>query len=457
MSHKKALALLLCMAWYHLANSQETSTVVGKDGWYFFRYERFEPKHKPDINTTLNLLEKANRLFKENDITVLFTITPLKIRLYPEFLPKEFQPHPAMLNNHSEALDKLRQSGAFVADQETAFKTSISENQEKLLFLRQDSHWTPAGAMLAAKTLRTTISQNPLLKNLLNSTPSTSFELTPGARPMYWRSRDLIPDLPKGSPPPAPEMISTFDVKPKNSTLMEDKAPPSITLIGSSFVAKITQFANATRYTLQHDLLDISIPGTQGPWVGMESYLNNAAFIANRPKLLIWEIPERDLANPPASPWRKAIYQRNEHEWLLATATQLSSSCLPAATKVSTQAKQFADAASAQDITLQKVRSSKASYFEFTFDKPLKPDEYLLAEMSTTEGGALRFELDTSSGKRTQWASQLPDDGKTYPVKANIPLSAGEVRQLRLYPGESAAVSLSAPRICQLNKPWLLN
>ena len=89
----------------------------------------------------------------------------------------------------------------------------------------------------------------------------------------------------------------------------------AITAIGSSFSNKNAGFPDALRYTLQRDLLDISIPVDQGPWVGMEAYLKDDAFKTRKPKLIIWEIPEREFRSPPNYKHRDARYIIDNNEW----------------------------------------------------------------------------------------------------------------------------------------------
>ena len=62
-------------------------------------------------------------------------------------------------------------------------------------------------------------------------------------------------------------------------------------------------------------VLDISIPVDQGPWVGLESYFRDDAFQTNKPKLIIWEIPERELRSPPNYKYRDTRYISDNNEW----------------------------------------------------------------------------------------------------------------------------------------------
>ena len=87
-------------------------------------------------------------------------------------------------------------------------------------------------------------------------------------------------------------------------------------MIGSSYTNKNSGFPDAIRYTLQRELLDISLPVDQGPWYGMDSYLRDEAFKTKKPKLIVWEIPEREFRSPPNNKYRDARYVIDNNEWL---------------------------------------------------------------------------------------------------------------------------------------------
>eukprot|EP00825_Cyclidium_porcatum_P010386 TRINITY_DN15309_c0_g1_i1.p1 TRINITY_DN15309_c0_g1~~TRINITY_DN15309_c0_g1_i1.p1 ORF type:complete len:157 (-),score=24.63 TRINITY_DN15309_c0_g1_i1:88-558(-) len=54
----------------------------------------------------------------------------------------------------------------------------------------------------------------------------------------------------------------------------------------------------------------------QGPWVGMDAYLRDDAFKSNPPKVIIWEIPERELRSPPNYKYRDTRYIIDNNEWV---------------------------------------------------------------------------------------------------------------------------------------------
>jgi hypothetical protein len=82
--------------------------------------------------------------------------------------------------------------------------------------------------------------------------------------------------------------------------------------------------ATAVTVILAKSMLNISIPVDQSPWVGMEAHLNDEAYKTTPPKLIIWEIPERELRSPPSAKFRDARYQIDHTEWQSRIAALLA-------------------------------------------------------------------------------------------------------------------------------------
>jgi alginate O-acetyltransferase complex protein AlgJ len=55
----------------------------------------------------------------------------------------------------------------------------------------------------------------------------------------------------------------------------------------------------------------------------MEAYLKDEAFKTNKPKLIIWEIPERELRSPPNAKFRDVRYVIDNNEWYSRIANLL--------------------------------------------------------------------------------------------------------------------------------------
>ncbi len=81
--------------------------------------------------------------------------------------------------------------------------------------------------------------------------------------------------------------------------LFGDAAAPQVTLVGSSYSANpLWNFAGALREALGEDIANLSKEGV-GPFPPMIQYLIGAELKQVKPRLVIWEIPERALIVKP--------------------------------------------------------------------------------------------------------------------------------------------------------------
>jgi alginate O-acetyltransferase complex protein AlgJ len=302
------------------AQAQDGSTVVvGKNNWLFTKYEFAHPSDAADTQATIQMLEKINKMFERKGIALALAIVPSKIRVNADQLPDGVKLDEYTAQKYENAVKSLKASGVNVVNLNQSFLNSPDREGEKSLFMRLDTHWSNSGAMLAAETIKAEIDANPILKAAWGATPEEKYTLTWNARSTPVRTRDLVRLLPSGSANYPPELVLQFKVKRDNESsagLLAGADATLITAIGSSYSNKNTGYPDALRYVLQRNILDISIPVDQGPWVGMESYLKDEAFKTTKPKMIIWEIPERELRSPPNYKHRDARYVIDNNDWL---------------------------------------------------------------------------------------------------------------------------------------------
>jgi alginate O-acetyltransferase complex protein AlgJ len=261
----------------------------------------------------------VNKLFERQGIALALVIVPSKIRIHADQLPEGKPLDSYTAEKYESAYSALRAGGVHVVNLNQTFLANPHRTSDTPLFLRLDTHWSPTGAMLAAETVKATINAVPALKTALAATPEVAYNLTWNTKKSITRYRDLVKYLPVEAQKVAPEQIRSFSVVRAQASqvgLQGAGDAVGITIIGSSYTNKTTGYPDGIRYTLQRDLLDISIPVDQGPWVGMETYLKDDAFKTNKPKLIIWEIPERELRSPPSAKFRDVRYVSDNNEWL---------------------------------------------------------------------------------------------------------------------------------------------
>jgi alginate O-acetyltransferase complex protein AlgJ len=300
--------------------------LIGKNDWLFTPYEFAQQSDAVDTQATVQLFQKANKLFERKGIALALVIVPSKIRIHSDQLPDDKPVDPYTAGKYDNAVKELRAGGVNVVSLNQAFLSSPHRGSDTPLFLRLDTHWSPSGAMLAAETIKATVDSAPALKAALQETPAVEYTLTYAKQKNITRARDLVRYLPKEQQTFAPEQILPFKVAraaASQAALQGTGDNVGITVIGSSYTNKNTGYPDAIRYVLQRELLDISIPVDQGPWVGMEAYLKDDAFKTNKPKLIIWEIPERELRSPPNAKFRDVRYVIDNNEWYVRIANLL--------------------------------------------------------------------------------------------------------------------------------------
>ena len=293
--------------------------VFGKDqGWLFTGYEYVKPADANDTQTTINDLIEASKLFRQNGVGLAILIVPSKIRIYADELPADRPIDAYNMAQYGKAVTALRAGGVNVVDLNTAYLGMADRKGDNLLYFHLDTHWTPKGALVAAETIKSTVMATPELKAAWAAAPEVKYNLAWSARAHPSRARDLVHYLKPGTASFPPERAKTFKVARETAStagLTGAGDAVGVTVIGSSYTDAGTGYPDAVRYELQRDVLDLSLPVDQGPWSGMAAYLKNE-FKASKPKLVIWEIPERDLHSPPAAKWREARYQIDNATWL---------------------------------------------------------------------------------------------------------------------------------------------
>jgi len=322
-------ALAASLAFCSMASMAQTTTssaLVGKNDWLFTRYEFATPDDASDTQASIQSFSKINKAFEQKGIALALVIVPSKITIHSEQLPDTHTLDTYTTGKYASAVTSLQAAGVRVVDLKQPFLASPHRTSDTPLFLRLDTHWSHTGSFLAAETIKAEIEKTPALKTALAATPPEKYTLTWNSAKKAVRTRDLVKLLPQGSPVYPPETVLQFKVDRVSESkvgLTDDVNNTQITVIGSSYSNKNTGYPDALRYTLQRNVLDISIPVDQGPWVGMEAYLSDDAFKTHPPKLIIWEIPERELRSPPNYKFRDTRYIIDNQEWFSRVAALL--------------------------------------------------------------------------------------------------------------------------------------
>lgn len=453
---KRFFVLLLVACASIPVRAAEPPGFIGKNEWLFYRYEFADPADAQDTQASLQLLQKINKLFERKGIALALVIVPSKVRIYADQLPAGMKLSAYTDEKYDSIAKTLRAGHVNVVDLNRPFLNSALRIGDTPLFLRLDTHWAPSGVVLAAETVKAAIDASPVLKAALAATPEEKYTLTWAKQKVNKKERDLIRYLPPNSPVFAPEQVLPFKVVRTRATkadLLNTGDEVGITAIGSSYSAAVSGFPDGLRYALQRDILNISIPVTQGPWVGMESYLRDAAFQTKKPKLIIWEIPEREMRSPPNYQFREARYISDNSEWLLRIAALAEDVCEPSPVKVTlVPGGLVANAASLQQGGFSAAATKDGDFVEMQFDAPLERLDYLVATISNKDAIDHVFEAFGDQLASRKFVVPVADDGGAHRIKLPLPPAASGTKgftKARIFPGAGAGFSVKDVRICR--------
>lgn len=426
--------------------------ILGKDQWLFYRYEISDGADEAATGQTMDLIQRFNKVLTSNGITMAVAMVPIKMRIYAEYLPDDVKMTPYMEGNYGRMENTLRQGGVHVLNLNTPFLSSPLRSGGAPLFYRLDTHWSLTGAMVAAEAVKAGIEGDATLKRAYAATQQQGYSIAYGKRKIPSAGRDLIGQLPPNSIKFSYEQVTPVSVlrgQPGTGGLLGGSDATGISVLGSSYSKDWTGFADALRYVLQRDIFSMGVGADQGSWIGMESYLRDDAFQTRPPKLLIWEMPERDMKAPPDYKYRDARYLSNNTEWLLRVSALVQTKCTASphvARIVSTGLAARHAPSKGQPFT--SGPTTDGDFLEIEFDRPLDRMDYLSSRIATNGSRTLVVEgVGEGSGHRLSF--EVAGDGQPHMLKTPLLFPKGGVSRIRLFPGKTTGFSMENLQVCR--------
>lgn len=268
----------------------------GCDDWLFLADE-LATHANADANskTRAERVKEVHKKLSEKNIVLIVAVVPDKSRIMHDQLCKLRRS--ATLDNRVQRwVQQLHDSGVYAVD-----LSKTMQSRQNPLFYRTDTHWNTQGAQLAAQELAGELKkhyQHPLL-------PHKNTEILTGQP--YIRTGDLvrlagIEWLPQAFQPMAEQSVqlefkatSNTTAKPEDE-LFGDTNLPTVVLIGTSF-SRTSYFGEFLSHSLQTPVANMSKDGG-GFSRAAHEYFRSSAYKQTPPKVVIWEIPERDLQAP---------------------------------------------------------------------------------------------------------------------------------------------------------------
>jgi alginate O-acetyltransferase complex protein AlgJ len=222
-------------------------------------------------------------------VKLVVALVPDKARLYPHHLANGRYPD-YNLSRYQDALAGLRSSGVMTVD---LLKPLTLAARQGDVYYRSDTHWNQTGAQLAAKEVSLAISKLGLdLEKTVFSTASSGAEAE--------RTGDLLHLMGLGETPKAFRPSSDIETPVVTRQSSADSAAGlfgeivvPIVLTGTSYSLR-GNFHGFLQQALSVKVLNTAKDGG-GLLQAGTAYLTDNAFQSAKPKILVWEVPERFL------------------------------------------------------------------------------------------------------------------------------------------------------------------
>lgn len=283
---------------YLLFKEGRDGVLVGDGDWLYSKEEfAVEGRLSETLDRRLADIVAVRGELRRRGIDLVVALIPAKARVYPEHLGRYRWP---------ADLDPVYQSARrFLSDRDITapdlLQALLAAKPKAQLFLRTDTHWTPEGAAIVADALAGGVFAGMAGQQSAAGLGTTAFETEAGA-PVEHRG-DLLNFLPLGSFAgigPAPDRLTprmtqaVIAAAIDDAALLGDSSVPAV-LVGTSYSANhLWNFDGALRQALQADLVNAAKEG-MGPFQPMQDLLASTTLEDARPRVVIWEIPERYL------------------------------------------------------------------------------------------------------------------------------------------------------------------
>ena len=274
--------------------------LVGRDGWLFYAPGVAATTQRAKAgNTSAGEAMAAVIDFRDQlalrDIRLLVVPVPNKESVYPDRLTLRMFPPKEIISSETRAfMEQCKKNNVEIVDLFATYRERRRTSGD-LLYLRQDSHWTPAGLLCAVNTVASRLLENKWLVR-----GNERYEVKPV---IVQRYGDLVRMLqsPLIEAHLQPEVVRAEQVvRITGQKLYADDPASEVLVLGDSFLRQYAQdepghagFVAHLGRALGRPLASIVNDGGASTLVRQELY-RRPALLANK-KVVVWEFVERDL------------------------------------------------------------------------------------------------------------------------------------------------------------------
>jgi hypothetical protein len=147
----KQAIILKNLAAYYLGNFVDTETIIfGRDGWLFFKDE-FICVNPEQLSSALTHLDDMVDAAKAAGLELIFSISPDKATIYPEYLHPLAKRSWACKPENNRVWRSLLAQHPAIIDHAIPILAEKKRDPDAKLFFKTDTHWTEFGASFAAR------------------------------------------------------------------------------------------------------------------------------------------------------------------------------------------------------------------------------------------------------------------------------------------------------------------
>lgn len=265
---------------------------TGRDQWLFLTEElRYDAGGAANLQARADMLGTAALRLNEQGVKLVVALVPDKARIYETKLASGQYPAYNQ-SRYQDALAALRERKVTTVDLLQPLTQAAAKSE---VFYRTDTHWNQVGAEVVARAVASQVQQLGI------SLDTTTFKTTSEGSPVE-RVGDLIrlmglQDMPNALRPmpdqEAAASTSQTSTESAGGGLFGDVAAVPVVMTGTSYSMR-GNFHGYMQQALSSKVLNTAKDGG-GFLQAATAYLNDEAFRSSKPKVLIWEVPERFL------------------------------------------------------------------------------------------------------------------------------------------------------------------
>ncbi|MFH5925782.1 alginate O-acetyltransferase AlgX-related protein [Roseomonas xinghualingensis] len=276
---------------YELFASGGPQVRVGCDDTLFLTEElRPWPEPGPAMTERAEGVRRVKDALAARGIALAVAIVPDKARVLAKQLcgaPLSAQ----AMQRHDDFLAALRGKGI----DPVALLPALQEQEARGgAWYRTDTHWNQEGAKAAAAAIAKALRDTPLSRAEDYRTSVAAEDTNGPGDLLRLMSLDHVPDALR--PAPDRQRLERTEMPESGGGLLDETPAPEVALIGSSYSLN-ANFHGALQAALRGTVLNAATAG--GGFAGAATtYFAGQSFRESPPKLVIWEIPERVVAQP---------------------------------------------------------------------------------------------------------------------------------------------------------------